>query len=96
MKVIAHGVVGHNSAAYEAETGIAGEQLKAFVERIERIEEELSGLQGDRKDVYLEAKSSGFDAKVIRRLIAERKRDAAEREEEEVLLALYRTALGMD
>lgn len=69
-------------------------QLKSLVERIERLEEEKKTVSGDIKDVYAEAKSNGYDAKVIRKLIAERKRDANEREEEETLLDLYRRALA--
>ena len=76
-------------------SGVAGAQLKSFIERIERLMEEIKGLQDDVKDVYAEAKGNGFDTKVMRKVIALRKRDAAEREEEETILELYLQALGM-
>jgi uncharacterized protein (UPF0335 family) len=77
---------GHNS--------IAADRLRSLVERIERLEEERKTLAGDIKDIYAEAKSAGFDPKVIRALIAERKQDAAEVEEHQTLLDVYRRALG--
>lgn len=70
-------------------------QLKAFIERIERLEDEKKALSGDIKDVYAEAKGSGFDTKIIRKVVALRKKDHAERKEEEALLELYMEALGM-
>jgi uncharacterized protein (UPF0335 family) len=70
-------------------------QLKAIVERIERLLEEVKALQGDVKDVYAEAKGTGFDTKIVRKIISLRKKDAAERQEEEALLDLYMHALGM-
>src|SRR3954452_24954796 len=75
--------------------GVAGAQLKSFIERIERLMEEIKGLQDDVKDIYAEAKGNGFDVKVMRKIVALRKRDAAEREEEETILDLYLQALGM-
>lgn len=80
---------GHNS-------GVAADELRQIVERIERVSEEIEGLQGDRKDIYSEAKGRGFDAKAIRRLVRERKRDHAERQEENAILQTYAQALGMD
>ena len=74
---------------------VAGNQLKSFIERIERLTEELKGLQDDIKDVYAEAKGNGFDTKAMRKIVALRKKDAAEREEEEAILDLYMQALGM-
>jgi uncharacterized protein (UPF0335 family) len=74
---------------------VAADQLKAFVERIEKLEEEKAGLAGDIKDVYAEAKGTGFDTKALRRIIALRKKDHAERQEEESILELYMQALGM-
>lgn len=74
--------------------GIAADRLLSFVERIERIEEERRALGEDIKDIYAEAKSAGFDVKVMRRVIRERKLDQAELEEQEALLDLYRRALG--
>ena len=70
-------------------------QLKSIIERIERLEEEKKAITSDIKEVYAEAKGNGFDAKIIRKVIALRKRDANEREEEEALLDLYLGALGM-
>lgn len=69
-------------------------QLKSYVERIEHLAEEKQNISDDIKEVFGEAKSNGFDVKVLRKLIAERKRDAAEREEEEAILDLYRRALA--
>ncbi|HVL72652.1 MAG TPA: DUF2312 domain-containing protein [Beijerinckiaceae bacterium] len=74
---------------------VAADQLKAFIERIERLEEEKAGIASDIKDIYAEAKGNGFDTKVMRKVIALRKKDAAEREEEETILDLYLQALGM-
>ncbi len=75
--------------------GVAGDQLRAFVERIERLEEDKKQISEDIKDVYAEAKGNGFDTKVIRKIISLRKRDYAERQEEEAILELYMQALGM-
>jgi uncharacterized protein (UPF0335 family) len=76
-------------------SSVAADQLKAFVERIERLEEEKAGLAGDIREVYAEAKGSGFDIKVLRKIVAMRKRDYDERREEEAILDLYMQALGM-
>ena len=70
-------------------------QLKAFVERIERLEEEKAALAGDIKDVYLEAKGTGFDVKVLRQVIRLRKQNVNERKEMEAVLETYLAALGM-
>lgn len=75
-------VIGHN-------------QLAAFVERIERLEEEKVGIASDIRDVYAEAKSNGFDVKVLRKVIAIRKMDADKRAEHEALVETYMHALGM-
>lgn len=83
--------VGHNSGP----STIARDQLKAIVERVERLEEEKAALAGDIKDVYAEAKGNGFDTKTLRKVIRLRKLDAAERQEQEALLDLYLNALGM-
>lgn len=80
--------------AFQTES-VAADQLKAFVERIERLEEEKAGLAGDIREVYAEAKGNGFDTRVLRKIIALRKRDYAERQEEEAILELYMQALGM-
>lgn len=75
--------------------GFAAEQLKSFVERIERLEEEKKALSDDIKDVYGEAKANGFDTKILRQVIRLRKQDADERHEQETILDLYLAALGM-
>jgi uncharacterized protein (UPF0335 family) len=74
---------------------IAAGELKAYIERIERLEEEKAALAGDLRDVYTEAKANGFDTKIMRKIVAIRKKDHAERKEEEALLDLYLEALGM-
>ncbi|MBN9242077.1 MAG: DUF2312 domain-containing protein [Mesorhizobium sp.] len=74
---------------------VAAGQLRAFIERIERLEEEKRTIADDIKEVYAEAKGTGFDTKAIRTLIRLRKKDQAEREEEESILDLYKAALGM-
>ena len=71
------------------------QQLKAFIERIERLEEEKAALSGDIKDVYLEAKGTGFDVKVMRHVIRLRKQNVNERKELEAVLETYMSALGM-
>lgn len=73
----------------------AAEQLRSFIERIERLEEEKAAIGSDIKDVYSEAKGTGFDTKAIRALIRLRKKEPHEREEEEQLLELYRAAVGV-
>jgi uncharacterized protein (UPF0335 family) len=79
-----------------ASTGVAAEELKQFVERIERLEEEKAGIAGDIKDVMAELKGRGFDVKAVRTILRLRKKDHAERQEEEAILELYLQALGMD
>jgi uncharacterized protein (UPF0335 family) len=74
---------------------VAADQLKAIVERIERLEEEKAALSGDIKDVYAEAKANGFDIKVLRTIISLRKKDRDKRMEQEAILDLYKQALGM-
>lgn len=70
-------------------------QIKALVERIEKLEEEKAAIAGDIKEVFLEAKSNGFDTKIIKKIIALRKQDAKKRAEEQALLTVYMDALGM-
>lgn len=77
-----------------SETVAAG-QLRAFIERIERLEEEKKAIAEDIKEIYAEMKGTGFDTKAIRKIIALRKKDTAERQEEEAMLELYMEALGM-
>jgi uncharacterized protein (UPF0335 family) len=79
--------IGHN--------GVAADELRQIVERVERLEEEKAGIAGDIKEVFAEAKGRGFDTKIIRKVIAIRKRDRAEIEEEQAILDLYMQALGM-
>ncbi len=76
-------------------TNIAGDRLRSIVDRIERLEEERKALGADIKDIYTEAKSAGFDIKVLRQLIRLRKQEPAEIEEQETLLDVYRRAIGM-
>ena len=75
--------------------GVAVERLKSFIERIERLEEERRGLSGDIKEVYAEAKGTGFEPKIMRQIIKLRRMDKEEVDEEESLLDLYKRALGM-
>ncbi|MCO6185047.1 DUF2312 domain-containing protein [Rhizobium sp. L1K21] len=75
--------------------GIARDQLRAFIERIERLEEEKKTIADDIKDVYGEAKGMGYDTKIMRKVISLRKKDAQERMEEEAVLDTYLMALGM-
>lgn len=74
---------------------VAAGQLRSFIERIERLEEEKKALADDIKEVYAEAKGTGFDTSAIRQLIRIRKQDASERQEAEAILELYMSALGM-
>lgn len=76
-------------------TGFAREQLRAFIERIERLEEEKAGIAGDIREVFAEAKGTGFDVKILRQVIRLRKQDKSERQEEMALLDVYLHALGM-
>ena len=74
---------------------VAVTQLRAFIERIERLEEEKKTISDDIKEVYSEAKNSGFDTKAIRAIIRLRKKKDGERQEEEAMIDLYKDALGM-
>ena len=74
---------------------VSGEELKAFIERIERLEEEKAALAGDIRDVYSEAKANGSDTKIMRKIVTLRRKDHAERKEEEAIMELYLEALGM-
>jgi uncharacterized protein (UPF0335 family) len=75
--------------------GIAGERLKSFIERVERLEEEKRALAEDIKEVYAEAKGVGFDIKIMRQIIKIRKMDQDDLDEQETLLDVYKRALGM-
>ena len=71
------------------------DQLKAFIERVERLEEEKKAIADDIRDVYAEAKGSGFDVKALRAIVRLRKQDPNERKEQEAILETYMHALGM-
>ncbi len=75
--------------------GLAAEQLRSLIERIENLEEEKSNLQNDIKDVYAEAKSAGFDPKIMRQLVRLRKMDRDDLAEQDALLDLYRRAVNV-
>jgi uncharacterized protein (UPF0335 family) len=75
--------------------GVAAEHLRSFIERIERLEEEKKALAEDIRDVYSEAKASGFEVKVMRQIVKIRKMDKDELDEQEALLETYMRALGM-
>jgi uncharacterized protein (UPF0335 family) len=94
----------NNMARYEQDDqdttqdaeNISGKRLKSFLDRIERLEEEKSGLADDIKDIYAEAKSTGFDTKTMRKIMRLRKMDVEKRREEEELLELYKSAIGLE
>ncbi|MGV1944878.1 MULTISPECIES: DUF2312 domain-containing protein [unclassified Agrobacterium] len=92
--------IGHNSGEEDDIMGstetVAAKELRQFIERVERLEEEKAAIQGDIKDVLGEAKGRGYDTKAIRKIIAMRKKDANERIEEETILQTYMAALGME
>jgi uncharacterized protein (UPF0335 family) len=85
------------AAAAKEETAhkFAKDQLKAFVERVERLEEEKKTISDDIKDVYAEAKAVGYDVKALRTIVRMRKQDIDERKEQETILETYMHALGM-
>lgn len=76
--------------------GVAGKRLRAFIERVERLTEEKGGLGDDIKDVWAEAKGVGFDTKIMKRVLKLRKMETQKRREEEELLQLYLSAIGME
>ena len=78
-----------------SKTAFAKDQLKSFINRIERLNEEREALSADIREVYAEAKGTGFDTKIMRQVIRMRKKDMHERQEEEAILDLYMHALGM-
>ncbi|MBL6597902.1 MAG: DUF2312 domain-containing protein [Alphaproteobacteria bacterium] len=75
--------------------GIAGDQLRSYIERIERLEEEKAALAADIREIFSEAKGNGFDVKIMRQIIRLRKLDREDRQEQEELLQLYQHAIGM-
>jgi len=76
--------------------GISPEQLRNYIERIEKLEEEKAALQQDLNEVYNEAKANGFDTKIMRQIIRLRKKDHEDRQQEESMIDLYKNALGME
>jgi uncharacterized protein (UPF0335 family) len=78
-----------------AKTGFAKDQLKSFINRIERLEEERAALSADIREVYSEAKGTGFDVKIMRQVVRLRKMETADRQEQDAILDLYLSALGM-
>lgn len=80
----------------ETSQTVAAGQLRAFIERVERLEEEKQTIADDIKDVFAEMKGTGFDTKAVRQIIRLRKKDRAERQEEQAILELYLAALGME
>ena len=75
---------------------VAADQLRLFIERIERLEEEKKGIADDIRDVYAEAKGNGYDGKIMRQIVRLRKMEAHDRAEMEALLDTYKAALGLD
>ena len=78
-----------------SEGNVASDQLRLFIERIERLEEEKKGIADDVKDVYAEAKANGYDTKTMRKVVALRKMEKHARDEADALLETYRNALGL-
>ncbi len=78
-----------------AEGNVAADQLRLFIERIERLEEEKKGIADDVRDVYAEAKSNGYDTKTMRKIVALRRMESHVRQEADALLDTYRNALGL-
>lgn len=82
--------VGHNSV-----TAIAVDQLRAIIDRVERLEEDKKAIADDIRDVYAEAKGNGYDVKALRTIVRLRRQDTAERQEQEAILDAYKASLGM-
>lgn len=79
--------IGHNS--------IVGDEIRSLIERVERLEAEKADIAQDIREIYIEAKHKGFDTKALRKIVQLRKKDAAERQEEQAILELYMHAIGM-
>ena len=92
---LAKALIGHNSGETKDVAGVAGNRLISFIERVERLEEEKAATMEDIKEVYAESKGVGFDTKTIRKIIALRKMDSEKRSEEQSILQLYASAIGM-
>lgn len=75
---------------------VSGERLRQYIERVERLEEEKAGIGDDIKDVYAEAKSAGFDSKIMRMIVKLRKMSMEKRREEEELVEIYKSAIGLE
>ncbi len=89
-------MIGHNSKhSDDTIDSSAADQLRLFIERIERLEEEKKGIADDIKDVYSEAKSQGYDSKIMRIIVRDRKMAADDRAERDAVLETYRIALGL-
>lgn len=89
--------MGHNSGSTPSSVGgVSGERLVNYLERIERLEEEKTGLADDIRDIYAEAKSAGYETKIMRQIVKLRKMDSQKRQEQEELLELYKSAIGLD
>jgi uncharacterized protein (UPF0335 family) len=82
--------------AKEDTGGVSGERLRSFIQRIEKLEEDKSAVGEDLKEVYAEAKGTGFDVKIIRQIVRLRKQELEQRRENEELLDLYKAAIGME
>lgn len=80
----------------DASAEVSGERLKSFIKRIEKLEEDKAAVLEDIRDVYAEAKGTGFDVKIIRKIVKLRKMETDKRREEEELLELYKAAIGME
>jgi uncharacterized protein (UPF0335 family) len=78
-----------------AEPSIAADQLRLFIERVERLEEEKRGISDDIRDIYTEAKANGYDAKVMRMIVRLRRLETHTRQEQDALLEIYREAVGL-
>jgi uncharacterized protein (UPF0335 family) len=85
--------IGHNSGVTVG--GVSGDQLRSYIERIERLNEEKAAIGADIREVFAEAKGSGFDVKIMRQAIRLRKLDKDDRDEQEAILDIYMRALGM-
>ena len=87
--------IGHNSEAESFSAKFSRDQLKAIIERIERMEEEKKTISDDVRDIYAEAKGSGYDVKALRTIVRMRKQDPNDRAEQETILETYMHAMGM-
>lgn len=76
--------------------GVSGERLTLLIERVERLEEEKAGLADDIRDVYAESKSAGYDTKIMRQIVKLRKMDRQKRQEQEEILEMYKSAIGLE